>query len=130
MKGNWYRGMLFVALMMLVSFTKAGELENISLAIQTGNAAEVAKYFDNTVSITVFNSEGSYSKAQAEMVLKDFFSKNSPRSFKIIHKGNSSEGSQYAIGTLVSAKGSFRTYIYIKKKGNAYLIQEIRFEND
>lgn len=130
MKGNWYRGLLFVGLTMLVSFVKADDLENISLAIQTGNAAQVAKYFDNTVSITVFNSEGSYSKAQAEMVLKDFFSKNPPRSFKIIHKGNSSEGSQYAIGTLLSNKGSFRTYIYIKKKGSSYLIQEIRFEND
>lgn len=130
MKKLWNSGSLFLALMLLGTTAMAGNLDNISVAIQSGNAREVAKYFDNSVSITIYNSEETYSKTQAEMVLKDFFAKNQPVSFKIIHKGNSSEGSQYGIGTLVTHSGTFRTYIYIKKKGNQYYIQEIRFEND
>lgn len=130
MKKLWNSGMLFWGLMLWGGTAFAGNLDNISMAIQSGNAKEVAKYFDNSVSITIYNSEQSYSKAQAEMVLKDFFAKNQPISFNIIHKGNSSEGSQYGIGTLVTQGGTFRTYVFIKKKGSQYYIQEIRFEND
>jgi hypothetical protein len=71
-----------------------------------------------------------YSKTQAEMVVRDFFSKNTPTSFKIIHKGTSNQGSEYAIGTLITSVGSFRTYIYVKQKSTGYTIQEIRFEKD
>lgn len=130
MKQLMYSGVLFIGLFFVTNTLLAGNLDNISLAIQTGNAKEVAKYFDNTVSITIFNGENSYSKAQAEMVLKDFFSKNPPVSFNVIHKGTSGEGSQYGIGTLVTKSGTFRTYVYIKKKDATYYIQEVRFENE
>jgi len=106
------------------------ELERIGLAIQTGNSKELAKYFDSTVEITIFEKEETYSKAQAEMVLKDFFTKNKPASFKIIHNGTSGQGSQYGIGTLITDKGTFRTYIYLKQKGATPFIEELRFEND
>jgi len=106
------------------------ELERIGLAIQTGNSRELAKYFDNTVEITIFEKEETYSKAQAEMVLKDFFTRNKPASFKIIHNGTSGQGSQYGIGTLVTDKGVFRTYIYLKQKGATPFIEELRFESD
>ena len=106
-----------------------GDLDRIGLAIQTGNSKELSKYFDNTVEITIGENEETYSKAQAEMVLKDFFTKNKPASFKLIHNG-SSQGSQYGIGTLITDKGSYRTYIYLKQKGESVFIQEIRFENE
>ncbi len=123
---------LFIMLFLSVqAFTLgAGTLEDIAAALQVGNARELAKHFDSNVDITVYNKEEMYSKTQAEMVIKDFFSKHSPVSFKVIHKGASSQGSEYAIGTLVTSSGSFRTYIYIKQKGSAYLVQEIRFEKD
>jgi hypothetical protein len=108
----------------------ANILESVAAAIQAGNAKQLAQYFDSNVDITVYNKEEMYSKTQAEMVVKDFFAKNSPASFKIIHKGASNQGSEYAIGTLVTSVGSFRTYIYIKQKGTSYFIQEIRFEKD
>ena len=113
-----------------VAYVRADNMERIGVAIEGGNSKELAKYFENTVEITIFEDEEVYSKAQAELVLKDFFSKHQPTSFKIIHKGNSNQGSQYAIGTLVTEKGNFRTYIYIKQKGDSYFIQEIRFESD
>jgi len=113
----------------LVNFL-SNDLERIGLAIQSGNSRELAKYFDNTVEITIFDKEETYSKAQAEMVLKDFFTKNKPASFKIIHNGTSGQGSQYGIGTLITDKGAFRTYIYLKQKGATSFIEELRFESD
>ncbi len=105
-------------------------LDDISLAIRSGNAREVAKYFDTSVEVTIHNESKVYSKSQAEMVLKDFFTKNPVTSFNIIHKGSSNEGSQYGIGTLITGGGSFRTYVYIKQKGDAFFVQEMRFEKD
>ena len=120
-----------LTLMLLTSSNfLSNELERIGLAIQTGNSRELAKYFDNTVEITIYEKEETYSKAQAEMVLKDFFIKNRPSSFKIIHNGTSGQGSQYGIGTLITDKGSFRTYIYLKQKGATPYIEELRFEID
>jgi hypothetical protein len=123
--------LLFLIVHSTVSYANpANVLESIAAAIQAGNARQLAQHFDQNVDITVYNKEEMYSKTQAEMVIKDFFAKNAPVSFKIIHKGASSQGSEYAIGTLVTAVGTFRTYIYIKQKGTTYLIQEIRFEKD
>jgi hypothetical protein len=125
------RNILTVFMFLLLGVgLKANTLESITAAIQAGNAKQLAQYFDNNVDITVYNKEEMYSRTQAELVIKDFFSKNTPTSFKIIHKGASNQGSEYAIGTLVTSVGSFRTYIYIKQKGTSYFIQEIRFEKD
>ena len=52
-------------------------IDNIGNAIKSGSSKEVAKFFDSSVEITIQDKESVYSKVQAEMVLKDFFSKNS-----------------------------------------------------
>jgi hypothetical protein len=65
---------------------------------------------------------------QAEMVLRDFFAKNTVQSFEVIHKGSSGEGSSYGIGTLKTSIQSFRVYYFVKQKGGNSFIQEMRFE--
>lgn len=102
--------------------------EDIGSSIRSGDANSISKFFGNSVDLTIINQEEMYSKAQAEQMLKDFFSKNTPVSFAIIHKGVSKEGSKYAIGTLTTSQGTtYRTYFYIKQSGNNYYIQELRF---
>ncbi len=103
-------------------------LDDIANALRSGDARTVSRYFGNTVDLTIISQEEVYSKVQAEQVLRDFFSKNTPRSFTIIHKGESKEGARYAIGTLVTSQGStYRTYFFIKQQGNTAIIQELRF---
>ena len=133
MKIKGMRSSLFILSVVLglcFGEAQADTLERIGMAIQSGNSKELAKYFDNSVEITIYQGEEVYSKAQAELVIRDFFNKHSPSSFKTIHKGNSNQGSQYGIGSLITKNGTFRTYIYIKQKGSSFFIQEIRFEND
>lgn len=102
---------------------------DISNAIRSGDAKAVSRYFSSTVDLTIMNQEEVYSKAQAEQVLRDFFSKNTPRSFNLIHKGVSKEGAKYAIGTLITSQGTeYRTYFFVKQTTNGELIQELRFE--
>ncbi len=119
---------LFALSTLFFSFTLFSSIDEVISAMKTGNSAEIAKYFDNTVEINMPDKSNSYSKSQAELVLKDFFSSNTVKTFEIIHKGENS-GSQYCIGTLITKTGSFRTTIFMKQKGDKQLLQEITFEN-
>lgn len=100
----------------------------VSQAIQGGNSAELSKYFNNSIDLTIPGSEGTYSKVQAEQILKSFFSKYPPVSFSINHKGSSNDGSVYAIGTYKSKSQSFRTYFLTKPIGGQLLIHQLKFE--
>ncbi|HQY11535.1 MAG TPA: DUF4783 domain-containing protein [Ferruginibacter sp.] len=113
---------------LISSFTLFSSIDEVIGAMKAGNASEVAKFFDNTVEINMPEKSNSYSRSQAELVLKDFFAVNSVKSFDVLHKGENS-GSQYCIGTLVTRNGSFRTTIFMKQKGDKQLLQEITFEN-
>jgi ABC-type Fe3+-hydroxamate transport system substrate-binding protein len=112
----------------LFSFTYSTGIEDIVSALKGGNASQVARYFDNTVEITLPEKSNSYSKSQAEMILRDFFTNNPIKGFDVIHKGENA-GSQYCIGTLFTKNASFRTTVFMKQKGDRQTLQEIRFEN-
>lgn len=102
--------------------------ENIAAAIRVGNHKELARYFDVKVDMAVLNKENSYSKAQAELIIKDFFEKNKVTNYLVIHRGRSRDGAQYAIGSLTTANGTFRTYVLTKGEGDKARIQQLRFE--
>jgi len=122
----------FLVLAMLMfffsSFIAKTGIDEVIAAMRSGNAALAAKYFDNTVDIGMPDKTNSYSKSQAELVLKDFFTNNPVKNFEIIHKGENA-GSQFCIGTLSTKNGSFRTTIFMKQKGEGQVLQELRFEN-
>lgn len=112
----------------LSSFSQKISINEVVTAMKLGNATQVAKFFDANVEISMPDKSNSYSKSQAELVLKDFFSNNTVKGFDIIHKGENA-GSEYCIGTLVTKNGAFRTTIFMKQKGDTQLLQELRFEN-
>jgi hypothetical protein len=112
---------------LLSSFTFFSGIEEVISAIKAGSASEIARYFDNTVEINLPNKSNSYSKSQAELVLKDFFSTNAVKSFTVNHKGENA-GSQFCIGTLSTKSGIFRTTVYMKLKGDKQILQTITFE--
>jgi hypothetical protein len=119
---------LSIIVAFLSSFSSSIGIDEVIAAMKTGNASAVAKYFDNSVEISMPDKSNSYSKSQAELVLKDFFASNPVKSFEIIHKGENA-GSQYCIGTLQTKTGSYRTTIFMKQKGEIQVLQELRFEN-
>jgi hypothetical protein len=98
-------------------------------AFSTGNASLLVQNFNSTIELTLFDKEEIYSKTQAEMILRDFFTKHKPTQFKIIHQGGK-ENSKYAIGNLVCGSESFRITFLLKSEGNNLFIQQLRIEND
>lgn len=111
-----------------MSFTIIAGINEVIGALKAGNAVQMAKYFDNTVEIALPEKSSSYSKSQAELILRDFFANNPVKNYTLLHQGDNN-GSQYCIGTLVTKTATFRTTIYMKQKGDKQVLQEIRFEN-
>jgi len=113
---------------LLSSFVSRVGIDDVISAMKSGNSSQVAKFFDASVELSMPDKSNSYSKSQAELVLKDFFATNAVKGFEVIHKGENA-GSQYCIGTLVTKTGSYRTTIFMKQKGDGQVLQELRFEN-
>src|SRR5688572_28218462 len=102
----------------------------IADAIRTGNAKEVSKYFGANVDMKILDKEDVYSKAQAELILKDFFAKHAPKTFTVDHNGVSKSGAKFTIGKLVTSAGTYKTYFLLKKEGEKFVIQQFRIETD
>ena len=119
--------LLSLAVLVNLSSFISPSFDDVIKAIKAGDAAQVSKYFDNTVEITLPEKSNSYSKSQAAMILHDFFASNTVKDFEILHKSDNS-GSQYCIGNLKTVNGTFRTTIFMKQKGSEEVVQELRFE--
>lgn len=113
-----------VLLFFLSSFISVDEVVS---AIKNGSASQLSKFFDNTIEITVSDKSNTYSKSQAELVLKDFFENNVVKDFEVLHKGDKA-ATQFIVGTLITNNGAYKTTIYLKQKGTKQLLQELRFE--
>ncbi|BDS11789.1 DUF4783 domain-containing protein [Aureispira anguillae] len=100
-------------------------------AIKAGNTMEISNYMDANVEVTVEDNDGSYDKGQAISVISSFFQKNAPNSCSLVHSGSARDGaSYYCIGNLSAGGNKYRVYIFFKKVGGNYLIQEMRFEEE
>lgn len=121
--------MAFTTLGIAQNEPKADIIDEVAEHIKAADVKELSLLFDVTVELTIQERESSYSKAQAEIILKNFFNKYQPQSFKVMHRGSSEKGGKYLIGLLVSETGTnFRTSIVLLEKNNQYYIQQIRFE--
>lgn len=99
--------------------------------ISTGNAKGLSTYFSGNIDLGVEDNEDVYSRTQAEMILKNFFAKNIPTSFTIIHKGESTMNVAYRIGTLKTKNGKeFRVTFNMKIVGNRYQIHQMQLEEN
>ena len=129
---NWNKKLL-ILLIALMFFPFPGHAEeipqNIVTGFSTGNESLISGYFKNTIELSINATENVYSSTQAEIILKDFFKKNPPTSFKVIHKGGQGE-SRYAIGSLTTSEGDFRITLLIKSTNNKPYIHQLRIEKD
>ncbi len=79
------------------------------------------------VEISINEKSHGYSKSQAEMVLRDFFSNKGVKTFKVTHRGNSND-SEYCVGSLTTENGEYRTTIFMKVRGDKKLINSLIFD--
>ena len=103
-------------------------VDEVIAALNSGNAAELAKFIDDNIEISLPDKSNTYSRAQAVMILRDFFESNGVRSFEVKHKGEQGS-SQFCIGTLITRLGNYRTTVFMKASGGRQVVREIRFQS-
>jgi len=92
--------------------------EEIVQAFINGDAKVIGNYFNTSVELIFSERQGVYGKAQAEQMLKTFFSENVSANrkfvYKPVHSSPNRDNAQFYIGELNTGKGSYRVTIYMK----------------
>lgn len=148
MKRIFMKSVFFIVMLSLMSFVsfsntlvnadtqatvlveEAQGTTDIIAAIKKGDASGVAKFFDSRVDIQVDGQNGTYSKAQAEQMLRTFFTKNKVSNFKVVHSVDSPNGSSSSIVGQLNAGGkTYRMYIVFSTVGSKQTIQELNIKD-
>ncbi len=104
-------------------------LEGTKNALKAGSSKDISKYFNDMVEIGLNKEDKkTYSKTQAEFILRDFFKQYPPTDFQYVHQGSSKEGMKYTIGKYMYNGGTFRVITVVKQFRGNYLIDYIVFE--
>lgn len=118
--------LLAAVLLPALAFRPAASIDNVISALRSGNATELSRFMDENLDLELPDRSDNYSKSQAVLILKDFFTRNGVNGFEVKHKGDKS-GNQYCIGFLQTKAGTYRTTIFMKAQGGKQLIKEIKF---
>jgi hypothetical protein len=122
-------GCLFL-LRAVAANAQSDNLAAVRSALRNGSSRELSQYFAPIVEIGFDGDRKPYNATQAEIVMKDFFSKNSPSTFEFIHQGQSGEGIQYGIGRYTGRGGTYRVFVKLKPSRGAPLIDTLEFSKE
>lgn len=122
--------LLVLPMQVKISASVPGDIPQAMIdALKSGNTSALSGFFNSSIELAIPGQEDIYSRQQAELIVKDFFTKHVPSNFVILHKGGK-EGSQYAIGNLTTSHGNFRVTLWIKQRDNKPYIHQLRFEEE
>jgi hypothetical protein len=116
---------LFISLFSL-SFSLRDITDDVTNSLKQGNASELVKHFAEKVSIKVLNQEDLLSKAQAQVLIEDFFSKHKVKNYQTSHTSIVNSDQQFITGALDTNNGKFRISILVRGS----VISQFRIEND
>jgi hypothetical protein len=120
--------LLFLSVLVIgFAFRPIPGIDDVVNALRTGNASEVGKYIEDNVELSLPDKSDNYSKAQAVVILRDFFAQNAVTGFEVKHSGDNS-GNQFCIGTLRTKSGDYRATIFMKTKNGRQSLKEIKFQ--
>ena len=113
-------------LLPLSAQTVPGELIN---AMKAGDAEKLARYFHESLELTIEDKDYVASKNQATRIMENFFKEYPPTGFSISFEGTK-EKSRYAIGNLTTGKGNFRVNIFFLNKDDKRLVYYMSIEQE
>jgi hypothetical protein len=119
-----------ILLFLLPGFAPADPIDNVANLLKQGNTKELAKLFAPSIEISLMDDENIYSQAQATLILDKFFSRNKPKSIKLLHKVNSSANYRFGVFILTTDNGLYRVAFTLKGSDEKMNIIELRIENE
>lgn len=132
---NFIKKLALLVNFTLVFFTvqaqnSSSPLEDMVNALKNDRVADMVQYFDSFVPITLNNVQSIYSRNQAEIVLMNFFEKNSPKDFTVMENGSPDATSKFIIGYFITpANVKYSVYILLRLKGT-FILQEIKINKE
>jgi len=105
-------------------------IEEIVPVFKSGSSKDLVRYFDTTVELNMNGSQGDFSKNQAEVVVRDFFKKNPPTDFQIVHQGESGSNIRYYIAYYISPEQNYRVLMKTKGTKEKSVIYSLEFKKD
>jgi hypothetical protein len=133
MKVLFTKAFLFSWLLFAFAFTgraQADQLSAVRSAIASGSSRALAQYLAPSVEVGFDGDKQSYNATQTELVMKNFFAKNPPASFDIVHQGASGEGILYATCHYTGRNGNYQVFIKLKPKQSTPTIDTIDFTKE
>ena len=119
------RKVLFLSFIILLSGAIQGQTNLLFVDVSEGfiqnDDLKLANRFAQTLDLTIAETNGTYSKQQASILIKDFLQKNKTTSFEIKHQGSSNNKTFYAVCLLSSQQKRWNVYVLLDK--NKKIIQ-------
>lgn len=100
---------------------------SIVAAFDAKNATALSEHFCATIELVLPGVDSTCPKAQAKNHIADFFGKQQPRSFEMLHQGSRANVS-FIVGKLTTSSSSFRVNMLFKKEGAQLKIYQLRIE--
>lgn len=97
--------------------------------LKSGDATTFSQWFADDIEIDVLGTAGVCSRSQARQLMKNFYSRYTPKSFTIVHLSGSLP-MRYCIGTLADGGERFRVTLFVKSQRDVHTLQQIRIEKD
>ena len=116
--------------LMPFSYMQGDIVDNLPTLFKAGNSKELAKNFSSSVELSILGEEDVYSKAQAEQILRDFFTKHDPSNATVLHVIDTNPNYRFNILSLITKNGKFRVSVTLRKSNSAFFITELRIEPD
>ncbi|MHB1177972.1 MAG: DUF4783 domain-containing protein [Daejeonella sp.] len=131
MKGKFLPVLFFF---LIVSYFARAQQKDVADTLsgyfKTAQTEKIAHYLSSIIELSILGEGNSYSSAQAEVILRDFFTKNKPVAVKVINRLSSNPNYKLAVLSLQSDKDKFRISISLSSNAERFLITEIRIETD
>lgn len=98
--------------------------------LRASDAKNIAANFSSSVELNILGDENTYSKAQAEQVIRNFLTRNKPLNVRLVHRLTSNPAYRLAVFSVKTDSDSFRVTISLSSSGEHFLIREMRIESD
>lgn len=127
---------LLISLLFLASLCRANAQEPdqdmfapISKYMQAGDYESLSAWFADNLELEILGSVNNCTRNQAKLIMKNFFTKYTPKKFTIIHKSGKAP-MKYAVGSLTAGGEEFRVILFVKSTSESSYIEQIKISRN
>jgi len=114
------------SLLFMLPMVASSQSAGMDAALNKGSAADLGVFFNNSVDVSILNSDATMSASQAVEALTNFFSQNPVKGYNRAHLTAPQNGrASYSLGDLYTTNGTYRVYLYFDTQKK---ISEIRIQ--